>query len=173
VSQPRLPAIQPDVDIRQIEPIRQLARRTADLDQTPQARHGYDGEEHIIYREDSCGAPDVKPRKTGAEIASSAVDFSARLSQYPCDQEAAEHEEYPNACRPVSIADWRRSLVTDEYEQERQSPKAIKAADARAFYRIQNCTSQQVEPNSGQGDVIAALTVLAENACRVAFQETA
>ena len=69
VPQPRLPAIQPDVDIRQIEPVGQLARRAADFNQTPQARHRYDGEEHIIYRENSRGSPDVKPRKTGAEIA--------------------------------------------------------------------------------------------------------
>jgi hypothetical protein len=36
--------------------------------------------------------------------------------------------------------------VTDEYKQKRQSPEAIKTANARAFHRIQSCTSQQVEP---------------------------
>jgi hypothetical protein len=39
--------------------------------------------------------------------------------------------------------------VTYEDEQKRQSPEAIKAADARAFHRMQNRTSQQVEPNGG------------------------
>src|SRR5439155_13741740 len=127
-------------DIRQIEPIRQLARRIANFHQNPQACHCYNGEEHIIYRENSRGSPDVKPAKAGAEIASSDLNSSARLSQYPCDQEAAEHEEDPNAGRSVSIADWRGSLVTDEYEQKRQSPEAIKTTDAKAFHRIQNCT---------------------------------
>src|SRR5206468_9317855 len=76
VSQPRLPAIQPDVDIRQIKPVGQLARRTANFHQTPQARHCHNSEEHIIDWKNSRGAPDVKPRKAGAEIASSDFDSS-------------------------------------------------------------------------------------------------
>ena len=64
--------------------------------------------------------------------------------------------------------------MTDEYEQKRQSPKTIKTADAKAFHRIQNCTSQQVEPNSGQDDVMAAPAVLGENArAELLYQKTA
>ena len=47
MSQPRLPAIQPDVDIRQIKPVRQLARWTANFHQPAQARRCYNGEEYI------------------------------------------------------------------------------------------------------------------------------
>jgi hypothetical protein len=143
MAQPRLPAIHPDVDIRQIEPVGQLARSTADFQQTPQARDRHDGEERIVDRENPRGSPDVEPGEAETKIASSCVDFAARLGQYPRDQETAEHEEDPDAGRAISIADRRGGLVTDEDEQERQSPEAIETANASACDRVQNDTSQK------------------------------